>query len=115
MSEAIMSTIRRNEIIPLINQNPNYIFAMTYLKKDGSLREARCRLHVTHPKHSTAPGEGIREGESFRHALEVNNNIKYFDLTVEGKDGNGKGDYRTANLDRIETVTVNGKTYKVVA
>ena len=115
MSEAIaaMETIRRSEIVPRINLTPNLIFGMTYKKLDGSLRKATCRLHVQNPTHCQAPGEGIHEGESAFHALRVNGNIKYFDLTVEGKDG-GKGGYRTAKLERIETVSIDGHYYKVV-
>lgn len=112
MSEHIMETIRRNEIVPRLNLMPNQIFGMTYIKADGTLRKATCRLHVQNPSHCQAPGEGIREGESAFHALRVNNNIKYFDLTVDG-DG-GKGGYRTAKLERIETVSIGGHYYKVI-
>lgn len=112
MSEIIMETIRRNEIIPRLNLTPNQIFGMTYIKADGTLRKATCRLHVQNPSHCQAPGEGIREGESAFHALRVNNNIKYFDLTVEGSGG--KGGYRTAKLERIETVSIGGHYYKVI-
>lgn len=112
MSEAIMETIKRTEIVPLLNLTPNQIFGMTYIKADGTLRKATCRLHVQNPSHCQAPGEGSREGESAFHALRVNGNIKYFDLTVDG-DG-GKGGYRTAKLERIETVSIGGHYYKVV-
>lgn len=112
MSEFIMETIHRNEIVPRLNLNPNQIFAMTYKKADGTLRKATCRLHVQNPSHCQAPGEGIREGESAFHALRVNNNIKYFDMTVDG-DG-GKGGYRTAKIERIETVSIGGHYYKVI-
>ena len=112
MNEIVMETIKRTEIVPRLNLNPNQIFGMTYIKADGTLRKATCRLHVQNPSHCQAPGEGIREGESAFHALRVNNNIKYFDLTVDG-DG-GKGGYRTAKLERIETVSIGGHYYKVV-
>lgn len=112
MSEAIMETIKRTEIVPRLNLTPNQIFGMTYKKADGTLRKATCRLHVQNPSHCQAPGEGIREGESAFHALRVNNNIKYFDLTVDG-DG-GKGGYRTAKIERIETVSIGGHYYKVI-
>ena len=112
MSEAIMETIKRTEIVPRLNLTPNQIFGMTYIKADGTLRKATCRLHVQNPSHCQAPGEGSREGESAFHALRVNNNIKYFDLTVDG-DG-GKGGYRTAKLERIETVSIGGHYYKVI-
>lgn len=106
------NTIRRNEIVNKINEVPNLIFAMTYIKADGTLRKATCRLHVSNPTHCQKPGEGLYAGESFKHALEVNNNIKYFDLGVEG-DG-GKGGFRTAKIDRIQTVTINGQQYDVI-
>ena len=112
MSEFIMETIKRTEIVPRLNLMPNQIFGMTYKKADGTLRKATCRLHVQNPSHCQAPGEGIREGESAFHALRVNNNIKYFDLTVDG-DG-GKGGYRTAKIERIETVSIGGHYYKVI-
>ena len=112
MSEHIMETIRRNEIVPLLNRNSHLIFGMTYLKADGTYRKATCRLHVQNPSHCQAPGEGTREGESAFHALRVNGNIKYFDMTVDG-DG-GKGGYRTAKIERIETVSIGGHYYKVI-
>ena len=112
MSETIMETIKRTEIVPRLNLTPNQIFGMTYIKADGTLRKATCRLHVQNPSHCQAPGEGIREGESAFHALRVNNNIKYFDLTVQNETG--KGGYRTAKLERIETVSIGGHYYKVI-
>ena len=112
MSETIMETIKRTEIVPRLNLTPNQIFGMTYIKADGTLRKATCRLHVQNPSHCQAPGEGIREGESAFHALWVNGNIKYFDMTVDG-DG-GKGGYRTAKIERIETVSIGGHYYKVI-
>ena len=113
MSEAIaIEPLHRNEIVPLLNRNSHLIFGMTYQKADGTLRKATCRLHVQNPSHCQAPGEGTREGESAFHALRVNNNIKYFDMTVDG-DG-GKGGYRTAKIERIETVSIGGHYYKVI-
>lgn len=107
------TTIRRSEIIPFIEKNaPNNIFGMVYIKANGEERTASCRLHVQNPTHCQAPGTGTRAGESFDHALKVNGNIKYFDLNVEGDDG--KGGYRTAKLERIQTVTIMGHTYHVI-
>lgn len=107
-----IETIKRDQILDTINRNPNHIFAMTYIKADGSLREATCRLHVQNPQHTLKPGTGLYAGESFEHAYNVNGNIKYFDMGVEG-DG-GKGGFRTAKIARIQTVTVDGHTYHVV-
>ena len=106
------ATINRNEILNTINQAPNQIFAMTYIKADGTLRKATCRLHVQNPTHCQKPGEGLYQGETFEHALKVNNNIKYFDLGVDGNGG--KGGFRTAKIDRIQTVTVCGVQYTVI-
>ena len=80
--EQIINTIKRNEIVNTINTNPNRIFGMTYIKADGTLRTASCKLHVSNPTHCQKPGTGLYQGESFKHALEVNNNIKYFDMNV---------------------------------
>lgn len=105
-------TINRNSVAELIYSAENKFFGMTYIKADGSLRNAVCRLHVSNPTHCQKPGEGKYKGQSAEEALKKNNNIKYFDVTVENETG--KGAFRTAKIDRIQTVTVNGEKYEVI-
>jgi hypothetical protein len=112
------NTIKRNEIYAKINEVPNGFFGMTYIKADGSVREATGRLHVKNPKHTLVPGTGAYLGESAQEALENHNNIKYFDCGVDGNPRHGqefgKGDYRTAKIDRITRIRIKGVEYEVI-
>lgn len=112
------NTLKRNEIISKLNENSNSFFSMTYVKADGSLRNATGRLHVQNPKHTLVPGTGLYIGESAEDVLKNHNNIKYFDCTVDGRPRNGqefgKGDYRTAKIDRIKKIKISGITYEIV-
>ena len=113
-----MATIVRSMIVKKLNENPNQIFAMVYVKKNGELRKATCRLHVSNPKHTLVPGTGLYAGESAADALKIHNNLKYFDLGVDGKpragQTEGKGDFRTAKIDSIKELTINGVHYDVI-
>ena len=113
-----MNKIHRADVYNKLNENRNQIFSMLYQKANGEMRKATCRLHVSNPKHCQAPGAGQFIGESAREALEIHNNIKYFDLGVEGvptaSQTPGKGGYRTAKIDRIHEITVSGVTYEVI-
>lgn len=107
-------TVKRAEVYALINTNPTHIFGMVYKKADGSIRTATCKLHVTNPTYCLKPGTGSFIGESAEHALTVNNNIKYFDMGIKDENGKRTGGYRTAKIDNIISVTVNGVTYAVI-
>lgn len=105
-------TIARENIVPMLETAPHEIFGLTYIKENGELRTAAGLLHVSNPKHALKPGTGLYQGESAQHALEVNGNLKYFDTNAPAKGG--KGNYRTAKLSRIQTVTFRGTVYRVI-
>ena len=113
-----MKTMKRSEIYDKLNANPYQFFGMTYIKANGDVRKATCRLHVQNPKHTQAPGTGQRTGQSAEDAYVDHNNLKYFDVTVEGKPGvgqtPGKGGYRTAKIDRIVEIRIGGEQYTIV-
>ena len=113
-----MKTIKRSEIVNRIESTPNNFFSMTYVKADGSLRSATGRLHVAKPKHTLVPGTGKFIGMSAETALAVHNNIKYFDCNIDGNPRKGqtpgKGDFRTAKIENIQTVRIDGVDYKVI-
>lgn len=113
-----MKTMKRSEIYNTLNANPYKFFGMTYIKANGEVRKATGLLRVKTPKHTQAPGTGQRIGQSAKEALEDHNNIKYFDVTVDGNPGEGqtpgKGGYRTAKIDRITELRINGEQYTIV-
>ena len=104
-----METIKRSEVYSVLQKNANLIFGMEYIKADGSLRKATCRLHVNDPKYANKPNGNGLTAES---AYQEYNNIKYFDCNVEGNGG--KGGYRTAKIDRIQKLKIKGVEYKVI-
>lgn len=101
-----------------LNESPNGFFSMVYIKADGSIRKATGRLHVSNPKHTLVPGTGKYIGESAQDAYIKHNNLKYFDCTVDGNPRNGqtfgKGDFRTAKIERIKEMTINKVNYIIV-
>lgn len=104
-----MATIKRNEIYSKLVNNGNLIFSIEYIKADGSLRKANCRLGVDNPKFAPKPNGNGMDGKT---AYAIYNNIKYFDLGVEGNGG--KGGYRTAKIDRIQKIKLGGVEYTVI-
>lgn len=112
------NTLKRADIISKLNESSNSFFSMTYIKADGSVRNATGRLHVSNPKHTLVPGTGAYIGESATDALKNHNNLKYFDCNVDGNPRHGqefgKGDYRTAKIDRITRIKINGVEYEVI-
>ncbi len=116
--EITMENLKRTKIYNTINSNRNGFFWMKYIKADGTIREATGRLHVSNPKHTLVPGTGEFLGQSASDALKLHNNIKYFDCTVDGNPRNGqefgKGDYRTAKIDRIIELKCNGIHYQII-
>lgn len=105
--------IKRSEILSLINTRPTAIFGLEYLKADGTVRRASCRLHVSNPGHGTKPGQGLYRGESAKEALENHGNLKYYDMGKKSPDGS-QGAYRTAKLSRIQRLVFDSVSYIVV-
>ena len=113
-----MNKLKREMLVSLLEENSNQIFSMIYIKANGEKRKAVCRLHVSNPKHTTKPGTGKYKGISSEEALKRHNNLKYFDLNAEGTPSigqtPGKGNYRTAKIDRIIEVTIKGIQYILI-
>lgn len=107
------NTIRRSEIMPLLNTRPTAIFGLEYIKADGTLRRASCKLHVDHPGHGTKPGRGFYKGESAKEALENHGNLKYYDMGKQNPDGT-QGAYRTAKMSRIQKLVFDKVSYMIV-
>jgi len=81
--------------------------------KLSKFRDATCRLGVTDPKNCTAPGKGKFIGESFEEAL-AKGNLKYFDMNAENKDET-IGCYRTAKIEKIKEIRMDGRIFEVKA
>lgn len=113
-----MATMVRSMIVEKLNENPNQIFSMVYVKKNGEVRKATGRLHVSNPKHTLVPGTGLYIGQSAADALKIHNNLKYFDCGVDGNPRvgqiPGKGDFRIAKIVSIKEITINGVHYDVI-
>lgn len=108
----MLITLKRNEIVNKINEVPNLMFSMVYIKKDGTQRRAVGRLHVSNPDHGIKPGQGQYKGQSGKEALEKYGNLKYYDMTAV--DDKGQGAFRTAKLENILSLKVNGINYSII-
>jgi len=85
----------KSEISTLKELVGNKIFAVEFIKKDGSLRKMVCRLGVK--KH-------LKGGE-LRYNPEDLNYLTVFDLQSE--------EYRTINVNTLKTITFEGVKYEV--
>lgn len=75
----------------------NDIFSVTFIKKDGSVRDMTCRLGVK--KH-------LKGGKST--TAHIDHLITVFQMV----SGISKG-YRNVNIDTLSRVKINGETYEV--
>lgn len=107
------NTIHRNEIMSLLNARPTAIFGLEYIKADGTLRRASCKLHVENPNHGTKPGQGLYKGESAKEALANHGNLKYYDMGKQNPDGT-QGAFRTAKMSRIQRLVFDKVSYMVI-
>jgi hypothetical protein len=85
----------KSEISTLKELVGNKIFAVEFIKKDGSLRKMVCRLGVK--KH-------LKGGE-LKYSPEDFNYLTVFDLQSE--------EYRTINVNTLKTITFEGVKYEV--
>ena len=85
----------KSEISTLKELVGNKIFAVEFIKKDGSLRKMVCRLGVK--KH-------LKGGE-LRYNPEDLNYLTVFDLQSE--------EYRTINVNTLRSLTFDGINYKL--
>jgi len=81
----------------LIKSTNGTIFAVTFVKKDGTVRDMNCRLGVT--KH-------LKGGEQAFDPNKEYDLLTVFDLQKKG--------YRMISLETLQKVTVNGQTFAVI-
>lgn len=100
--------MKSSEIVDFVRSVPRgKIIGIEWVKSDGSIRKGACMFGVRRPHNSTVPGEGVRKGVSFSEAVE-NGVLKFYDITAKNRNG-GLGDYRSAKLNRILSVTYKGR------
>jgi len=90
-----MQKVSRLKVIKIIEDTKGKIFAVQFIKKDGTLRMMLARLGV---KKNL---KGGTNGADTRNSL-----ITVWDMA--------KGGYRMVNLETLLTLKVNGTTYEVV-
>lgn len=86
-----------NYILSIGKETP---FEMTYLKKNGETRNAKCKLRDKEADLGVK-GTGMTRQEKM-DKLQV---FQYFDL--------GSNAYRSARLENIKEIIVEGKSYKL--
>ena len=93
-----MYKIKRKHILPLLKakKEDGQMFSVTFLKKDGTVREMTARLGV---KKHLAGGE-------LKFDAEGRGYLPVFDM--------GQKDYRMINLNTLMTVKMDGTLYRVV-
>lgn len=90
-----MQKVSRLKIIKVIEDTKGKIFAVQFIKKDGTLRMMLARLGVK---------KNLKGGTNGANAQ--NSLITVWDMA--------KGGYRMVNLETLLTLKVNGITYEVV-
>jgi len=90
-----METITKNTAKKLIEESNGKIFTVTFIKKDGSLREMNCRLGVK--QH--------RKGGELAYDPKKYNLIVVFDLQ--------KMNYRMINALTIKQLNINSQKFTV--
>jgi len=83
-------------------------FHLSYIKADGTEREANAQLHVSNPRNEAITPNGT--GESAKEAMN-GGRIKYYEAHHPG-DMNGV--YRQCRIDRLVSMKIRGVTYKVI-
>ena len=89
--------ISRKDVLQILeeNRNPNTIFSVVFLKKNGEIRRMNCMLGVK--KHL--------KGGKLSYNPKERNNLVVFDTQKKG--------YRTINLDTLMNISMKGVEYNV--
>ena len=90
-----METISQLEAKAFIERDAQHIFSVTFIKKDGSVRDMVCRRGV----HKGVTGAGMNYDPS-AHGL-----VTVFDMQ--------KNAFRMINLNTIQRIKCNGQEYTV--
>jgi len=87
--------ISRFKVLKIINDTNGKIFAVRFIKKDGSIRMMLARLGVKHNLKGGTNG-----------ASEKNSLITVWDMVANG--------YRMVNLETLISLKVSGREYEVI-
>lgn len=90
-----MQQISRYKVLKVINDTNGKIFAVQFIKKDGTLRMMLARTGVS---------KNLKGGSNGASA--TNNLVTVYDMA--------KGGYRMINLKTLLTLKASGETYEVV-
>lgn len=101
----VNKTINRQDLISLLEAAGDTFFGVTFVKKDGSLRDMTCRFSVTKGvKGDDASDQAKRAYETWK----VNNPhlLRLYDTQADG--------FRTVNLETVRSVRLKGDVYDVM-
>jgi len=90
--------ISKSEAAKIMRAQSGKIFTVSFIKKDGTLRQMTCRLGVK--AHWKTPDGSGRKYDPADHGL-----ICVFDMS--------KGEYRNINVNTLQSLTADGVTYTV--
>jgi len=99
-----MKTLTTIQAVELI-KDTNNIFTVTFIKKDNTLREMNCRLNVS--KYTNGKGQAYNPAD---YDL-----LTVYDMKEARKleDIDKAKAYRNINLRTLQTLTVNGESFKI--
>jgi hypothetical protein len=96
----MQTIITRNQAKQLIAKSAGSIFSTQFIKKDKTIRDMTCRLHVKkHLKHGGKVASTTAHIEKYVTVFEMN--------------GQAKPNYKNINLDTMLTLTIDGKVYVI--
>ena len=102
-----MNTMTISQLVSLIRdkeaRDTNHVFFVSFIKKNGDLRNMQCRIGVTKGVKGVLP-EGHRKAEDARC-----NVLTVFDMVAIRKGING---FRRINLEGVQSVSIAGEKFQ---
>ena len=99
-----MNIINRNKLLPYIRSMRHRIFNITWIKQDGSIRNANVRRHVKSMQSGPA---------SPAHKLSSSHLLVYLMPRMTGDTFVHETGWRKINLETVQSISSRGKTYTV--
>lgn len=99
-----MKTLTTIQAVELIKETKN-IFTVTFIKKDGTVREMNCRLNVD--KYVTGKGQSYNPADYDLLTVYDMKEARKLDDIDKAKA------YRNINLRTLQSLTVNGESFKI--
>ena len=96
--------IKRNELLQKLQEKRGEIFSLTFIKKDGSLREMQCRLGVK----KGLKGTGLKYDPIAKGLLPV------YDMALAKSGVEASKAYRMINLNTVKTLKLSKNSYLVI-